>query len=111
MSRRVYRYVFRGDVSFREAVAILDLALVAVEGIHGEARARMDARFARHPTARTLVVDASTAVGHTLNQVLVGYLRRGFGDTSFSVSLCPPKASPSATRDASAAGRGSSRRR
>jgi hypothetical protein len=89
MTREVYRYVFNEQVPFTEVLATLDLAMIAVESLHGEARARMDARFARRPVARTLVIDASTHVGQALNQVFVGYARREFGETSFTVTRCP----------------------
>lgn len=95
MTREVYRYVFNPQVPFTEALATLELALIAVESLHGEARARMDARFVGRPLTRTLVIDASTHVGQALNQVFVGYARREFGETSFSVSRCPSTPTPS----------------
>lgn len=94
MTREVYRYVFNPQVPFVEVLATLDLALIAVESLHGEARARMDARFAGRPLTRTLVIDASTHVGQALNQLFVGYARREYGETAFAVSRCPARPTP-----------------
>lgn len=85
MSREVYRYVFGHRVPFAEVLATLDLALVAVESLHGESRSRLDARFADDATKRAIVIDASTPVGQALNQVFVGYARREFGEGAFRV--------------------------
>lgn len=85
MSREVFRYDFGQDVPFAEVLATLDLALIAIEAMHGESRSRLDARFADDPVKHTVVIDASTPVGQALNQVFVGYARLGFGETAFQV--------------------------
>lgn len=85
MSREVYRYAFGRDVAFAEVLATLDLSLIAVESMHGESRSRLDARFVNDETKRAIVIDASTDVGRTLNQVFIGYVRREFGETAFRV--------------------------
>lgn len=85
MSREVYRYVFSPRVPLTEALATLDLALIAVESLHGESRTRMDGRFASAPARGTLAIDASTHVGQALNQIFIGFAKREFGETSFSV--------------------------
>lgn len=103
MTREIYRYVFTPRAPFPEVLATLELALIAVESLHGEARARMDARFAGRPLTRTLVIDASTHVGQALNQVFVGYVRREFGEASFTVTRCPPSDAASATEERCAA--------
>ncbi len=85
MSREVYRYAFGQDVAFADVLATLDLSLIAVESLHGESRSRMDARFIDDEHKRAIVIDASTEVGRSLNQVFVGYVRREFGETAFRV--------------------------
>ena len=85
MPREVYRYSFERTVSFTEALATLDLAILAAESLHGECRARLDARFIDDEMTRTIVIDASTEVGRCFNQVFVGFVRREFGDRSFRV--------------------------
>lgn len=85
MSREVYRYRFNQGPSFEEVLATLDLALIAVESLHGESRSRLDARFTSDAARRAVVIDASTPVGQSLNQVFTGYARREFGEGSFRV--------------------------
>lgn len=85
MAREVYRYLFNDSVPFAEVLATVDLALIAVESIHGESRSRLDARFSDDAAKRSVVIDACTDVGQALNQVFVGYARREFGETAFRV--------------------------
>ena len=85
MQRDIYRYVFDSGVDFSEVTATLDLAFIAIESLHGESRARLDARFTSEPSRRTVVLDATTPVGQALNQVFVGFARREFGEDAFAV--------------------------
>lgn len=85
MPRDVYRYVFTNLATLSEALATLDLALIAVESLHSEARARLDGRFVSDPERRSLVIDASTPVGQALNQIFTGYARLEFGEDAFRV--------------------------
>lgn len=97
MSRDVYSYVFEHDVPFEEVLATLDLAITAVECLHGESRTRLDARFADDVAKRAIVIDASTDVGQALNEVFVGYARRELGESAFSVERVdrvPDQAAP-----------------
>ena len=86
MSRELYRYVFSRQVPITEAMATLELTLIAVESLHGESRTRMDARCTVSLLDRTLEVDASTHVGQALNQIFVGFLTREFGANAYSVT-------------------------
>src|SRR5262245_35367701 len=81
----LYRYQFGTDVRIEDAEAALLLALVAVEGLHGESETRLDALHALDRGARTCVIDAATDVGRDLNRIFVGFLRREYGDESFDV--------------------------
>lgn len=85
MKRIVCRYSFRPDVPMREVEETLHLSLYGAEGIHGAARVRLDAGYAIDEKARTLVVDASTAVGETVVQLFTGYVGREFGEDAFLV--------------------------
>lgn len=85
MPREVYRYIFNDSVPFAEVLATVDLALIAVESIHGESRSRLDARFSDDPARHAVVIDASTDAGQAFNQVFVGYARREFGEGAFRV--------------------------
>lgn len=85
MAREVYRYGFDDSVPFMEVLATVDLALIAVESLHGESRSRLDARFTDDPAKRAVVIDASTDVGRALNHLFVGFARREFGEGAFRV--------------------------
>lgn len=85
MPRDVYRYLFEPEAIFEDVLATLDLALIAVESLHGESRSRLDAKFVSDAASRTVVIDASTPVGQALNDVFVGYVRREFGENTFRV--------------------------
>ena len=85
MPRETYRYRFDETVSFADAVATLDLAMIAVQSLYGESRSRLDARFVSDEERRTIVIDGSTHVGQALNQVFVGYAGREFGKGAFRV--------------------------
>ncbi len=88
MSLRAYRYEFHQSVSFFDVLAALDHAIGNAESIHGTERVRLDARFAEDTVRGALVIDATSAVGQTLNQLFVGLARREFGDTAFTIARC-----------------------
>lgn len=85
MSSQAYRYVLCRPVPFPEVMATFDLALIAVQSLHGDERTRLDARFASDAGKRTLAIDADTRVGQALNQIFTGFARREFGDHAFRV--------------------------
>ncbi len=88
MAVQAYRYTFNESVSFFDVLALLDEAIVNTESIHGTDLVRLDARFAEDSARGALVIDATSPVGRTLNQLLVGLARREFGETGFAVSRC-----------------------
>jgi len=81
----VYRFSFNEAQPFDEVLDTLDLAVMAVQSLHGLERVRLDARFVSDPNRRTLVIDAATAVGQGLCQIFLGYARREFGERAFEV--------------------------
>lgn len=85
MPREIYRYTFHQDLPFTDVFSILNLSIVAVESLHGEARSRLDARFADDPMTHAIAIDASTAIGQALNEIFVGFARQEFGDGAFRV--------------------------
>ena len=86
----LYRYTFQSDVPKAEVEASLLLALIAVEGLHGEAQTRLDAGHAMSGTFGACVIDASTPVGGDLAKVFTAFLRREFGEDSFRVERLHP---------------------
>jgi len=88
----LYRYSFQADVPKAEVQASLLLAVIAAEGLHGEAQTRLDAGHAVSGKFGACVIDASTPVGRDLAKVFTAFLRREFGEDSFRVeriSLIP----------------------
>ncbi len=85
MSAQRYRFTFTDPTTVPEAEATLVLALFAVEAIHGEAQARLDAAHFFDLTSGVCIVDASTEVGRCLTKLFVGLLTREFGRDGFRV--------------------------
>jgi len=85
MNRGVYRFDFDPVVPPIEAELTLHLALIAVEGLHGEAKVRMDASYHVDEPRRAIFVDGTTDVGDSLVRVFTRFLTREFGDAAFRV--------------------------
>ena len=85
MTEPTYRYTIDPSVPTAEVEITLLLSVIAVESLHGESQARLDAVHALDRGARSVVIDAATAVGRDLNRLFAGFLAREFGATSFTV--------------------------
>ena len=85
MSTTAYRYRFGKKVNLQEAEETLLLAILAAEGLFGEARVRMDAGYVIDSRLRALVVDASTDVGQAVNGIFTSLALREFGRDAFNV--------------------------
>jgi hypothetical protein len=81
----VYHFAFEGSVNLAEVEATLRLALLAAEGLHGEARVRLDATYHVDPEAKAVVVDSSTAVGASLVGVFAALVIKEFGGKAMTV--------------------------
>ena len=85
MNRTRYRYEFEPEISLRDVEESVALAILAAEGVHGEAQVRLDAGYAIDESARACLIDASTVVGETIARVFTGFLRKEFGEDAFRV--------------------------
>jgi hypothetical protein len=85
MTKGIYRYCFDARLSLEEVEDTLRLALLATEGLHGEAQVHLDASHAFNSTRRSCVIDATTTVGVDFNRLFTQFLRREFGPESFQV--------------------------
>jgi hypothetical protein len=85
MPTTAYKYLFRDTTPADEVEATLVLAILAVEALHGEAQAKMDAAHVFDAGLRTVVIDATTEVGRDFNRLFVGLMSREFGPASFRV--------------------------
>jgi hypothetical protein len=87
----LYRFRFHERVPKAEVEASLVLAIIAIEGLHGEARARLDIGMAIGGPHGACVIDGRTPVGHDLAKVFTAFLRREFGEDSFRVEHFQPE--------------------
>jgi hypothetical protein len=94
MTEPIYRYLFDEAVPGEEVETTLVLSLFAVEALHGESQTRLDAAHAFDGKKRSVVIDASTAVGRDLNRVFIGFVTREFGAGSFRVERVQQKPQP-----------------
>jgi hypothetical protein len=85
MFEQAYRYRFADRVGLRDAGDTLLLSVLAVEGLFGAARVRMDFAFATDEAIRVIVVDASTDVGQAVSGIFTAFLSREFGPDAFCV--------------------------
>jgi hypothetical protein len=85
MTKELYRYAFKPDVSLEDLEASLLLAVLSAESLHGEAQVRLDAAHFFDTDQRACVIDADTPVGRDVNRLFVGFLRREFGEDAFTV--------------------------
>ena len=81
----IYRYSFASSVQFEDVEASLVLAVIAVEGLHGESQVQLDAGHALDADKRQIVIDATTQVGRDLNRMFIGFVTREFGENAFEV--------------------------
>lgn len=95
-ARDAYRYSFDESVDFDDVLETLQLAIIAVEIMHGESAARLYARFADDPKQKKIVLDASSDAGRTLNLFFTGLLLRGYGEDALRIERAF-KAAPAAT--------------
>jgi hypothetical protein len=93
--RTVYRYRFEPLVEMADIEASIVLAVFAAESLHGETQVRLDAAHFLDAERRALVIDAATPVGRDLNRLFAGFLRREYGEESFTVQRISE--TPSAT--------------
>lgn len=85
MTRELYSYTFASGPPVEEIENMLLWALLAAEGLHGEARVRMDGAHNFDADERQCVIDAGTAVGQDINRLFTQFLRRELGDDGFTV--------------------------
>jgi len=85
MARHFYQYYFDSAIPLEDVDDLLTLAIVSSEAIHGSARLRLDGRYWLDKSSRKLVIDGSTKLGSSLNQIFTNHLRHDFGEDAFSV--------------------------
>ena len=85
MNCRLYRYRFAENVDVEDAEGTLQLAILAAQGILGEARVRMDCTYSIDPSIRAIIVDASTPVGQVISSIFTSFAMLEFGRDAVNV--------------------------
>lgn len=93
MAQETIRIDFDRRSVLKEAELTLHLAMVALEGLLGQARVRLEARYTVDEGRRSIVISVDNHTGVTLARVFVGLLIREFGEEAFTV-IRPPIAIP-----------------
>jgi hypothetical protein len=83
--KTAYQYEFHAKVDLPNAESTLALARLATAGIFGGARVQLDSHILTNWDQRTCEIDASTAVGQTINLIFTVFLQKEFGQTNFTV--------------------------
>lgn len=85
MSDTVFRLSFRSGVDLIEVEATLHLAIVAAEGLFGEARVRMEVSYHIDAAQRIVLLDGRTGAGDAVVRVFTAFITREFGEDAFDV--------------------------
>jgi len=85
MSREIHRYQFKTTVPADEIESTLLLAVMAVEGLHGVSRVRLEASYCFDPENHACVIDTETIVGQDISRIFTGFAIREYGETAFRV--------------------------
>ena len=85
MNREVHRYEFEASVPTDEIESTLLLAVLAVEGLHGTSRVRLDAKYCFDTEKHACVIDGDTVVGQDISRIFTGFAIREFGEATFTV--------------------------
>ncbi len=101
MNREIHRYEFEGSVPADEIESTLLLCVLAVEGLHGTSRVRLDAKYCFDAGKHACVIDADTVVGQDISRIFMGFATREFGEAAFAVSRAE-RISKTETEDLSA---------
>lgn len=85
MKPAVYRYTFDRKTPLLDAEMSLHLAMIAIEGLLGQASVHMDASYHVDEPRNVIIVDGTTLVGAAMVRVFTAFLIREFGDSAFTV--------------------------
>lgn len=89
MNTAVFRFTFARGVEISEAEDTLQLAILAAEGLFGEARVRMEVSYHADAPRSVIVVDGATPSGDAVVRIFTSFLIREFGPEGFSVRRVP----------------------
>ncbi len=85
MNANIFQFAFATAVDLTDVEATLQVAIVAAEGIFGEAQVRMEVSYHLDPDHRAIHIDAGTAAGEAVVRVFTALVIREFGPDAFTV--------------------------
>ena len=106
MNTAVFRFSLAkgtGGVDLTEAQATLRLAILAAEGLFGEACVRMEVSYHTDAPRSAIYVDATTPSGDAVVRIFTAFLSREFGPDRFTVRRLPSPRAETAVVDAGVA--------
>jgi len=89
------QYTLSAHVSLADAEETLRLAMLAVEGLFGAARVRLDVHYHIVQELRSIHLDAANEPGQAVVRIFTGLLLREFGDDAF---VCRDRDLPTVAR-------------
>lgn len=85
MHSAVFRFSFARGIDLTDAEATLHLAILAAEGLFGEARVRMEVSYHADPPRSVIIVDGHTPAGDAVIRIFTAFLMRELGADGFAV--------------------------
>lgn len=85
METRQTRVIFGPTISMQQVAETLHLSRLATESLLGYDRVALDAAYSLDRRRRSVAIDITGDVGHTLGLVFLGYCRREFGAAAFEL--------------------------
>jgi len=85
MKTNVYRFRFAPGIDLTQAEATLHLAILACEGLFGEARVRMEVSYHIDAPRAMFTVDGGTSAGDAVVRIFAAFLSREIGADGFAV--------------------------
>lgn len=85
MQSRALRFVFTRVVPFEEAESTLHLAILAAEGLFGEALVRMELSYIADPSRRVIHIETGSVPGDAVARIFTFFALREFGGGAFVV--------------------------
>ena len=85
MKSDVYRFTLARVVDLIEAESTLQLAILATEGLLGEACVRMETSYHIDAPRCAVLIDGGTPAGNAVVRIFTAFITREFGADAFSV--------------------------
>jgi len=86
MNRDLRRYAFGKAIPASDIEETLLLAVLAAEGLHGQAQVRLEAAYDFDHERHTCVIDCGSDVGRDICRIFTGFAIREYGEDAFKVA-------------------------